>query len=70
MKHVPQLLYSILLSLIYGVSIAGPGDGPPPPGVPPPPGFPLDGNIIILTLAALVFGIYSVQNFRVKKKAD
>lgn len=42
---------------------AGGGSGPPTPegGVPPPPpGMPIDNGLIVLFVAALIYGIYLI----------
>jgi len=40
---------------------AGGGEGPPQPqGGPGPPGFPIDDSLIVLFVAAFVYGIYMV----------
>jgi hypothetical protein len=43
--------------------------GPPTPGPPPPPpGLPIDENIMILVVIALLFGIYIIYKHSVKRK--
>ncbi|NGY36453.1 hypothetical protein FQU23_002890 [Flavobacterium sp. XN-5] len=37
---------------------------------PPPPGLPIDENILILIIIALLFGIYIIYNHRLKTKAS
>lgn len=37
------------------------GSGPPPPSGPTPPPLPIDGGVIVLFIAALVYGIYKVN---------
>ncbi|WP_413999568.1 hypothetical protein ACMDB5_03145 [Flavobacterium sp. W1B] len=36
---------------------------------PPPDGLPIDENIVILVVIALLFGIYVIYNHRLKTKA-
>ncbi|HZW62914.1 MAG TPA: hypothetical protein VFF15_04625 [Flavobacteriaceae bacterium] len=51
-----RITASILFVLISVASIAQ-GSGPPPPAPPPPPGLPVDGGVIFLALAGLIFGV-------------
>jgi len=37
-----------------------PGPGPPPP--PPPPGLPIDGGLLFLLIAAIVYGVKQLKN--------
>jgi hypothetical protein len=56
----------------------GSGTGPPAPtakssavnefGPPPPPGLPIDENIFILMIIAILFGIYIIYSFKLKTK--
>ena len=57
--HKKNMLASIALFFIGFISMAQ-DVMPPPPGPPPPPGLPIDSGIVILFLAALVYGIYKV----------
>ncbi len=52
-----KIIASILLFLISGHGFTQ-GGNPPPPMPPPPPGLPIDGGLIFLIIAALLFGIY------------
>ncbi len=58
-----NLLASILFFFVGHVSIAQ-GSVPPPPMPPPPPGLPIDGNIIVLIVVALIYGICKVIQLR------
>ena len=55
-----KILASILLILISFVGLAAQRDVPPPPvaHAPPPVGLPIDNGLIVLLVAAIVFGIY------------
>ena len=55
------MLASILFSLIGFMSIA---QGPPPP---PPPGFPIDGGVEVLFLAAIIFGVLKILHINKKE---
>ncbi|MFV5690552.1 hypothetical protein ACM55K_00855 [Flavobacterium sp. LT1R49] len=45
------------------------GQGPPAPAPPPPPpGLPIDEDIFIGIIIALLFGIYVIYSFRLKTK--
>lgn len=61
-------LYSIVLSL-FGISAIFAADTPPPPPPPvgPGPGLPIDNNIVILFLLALVTGFIFIKY--IKKRA-
>ena len=51
---------TIILMLISISSIAQGGEGPPPPQGAPPPGFPIDDGLIVLFVAAFIYGIYII----------
>ena len=68
MKIVPTrflILLAILLPLAEG--FAAPND-PPPPTPPPPPGNPIDGGILFLLSAAIMYGIYIIYRNNLKHK--
>jgi len=44
------------------------GGGPPPPTPPPPPGLPIDGSIVLLVIVAIVYGIYTLNKFKLQSK--
>ncbi|MBO3096887.1 hypothetical protein [Gelidibacter pelagius] len=65
---------SILLMLIsiasFSQDSAGGGQGPPTPqGGTVPPGLPIDNGLIILFVAALIYGIYIILKYS-KKQAQ
>jgi hypothetical protein len=72
MKVVKRVFFTIILFLL-GVFNAL-ADGPPVPSptgkkkLPPPPGLPIDDNIFILLIIAVLFGIYIIYSFRLKTK--
>lgn len=43
---------------------------PPPTGKrpPPPPGLPIDENILIVLIIALLFGVFIIYNHSIKTK--
>ena len=54
-------------------AFAGNAGGPPAPSPtgkkpPPPPGLPIDENIMILVVIALLFGMYIIYKHSVKRK--
>ena len=53
MKKLASLLLLLLFPLIM---IA---QGPPPP---PPPGFPIDGGLLFLLIAGIVYGVKKLKN--------
>ena len=64
-----KILASILFILISFVCMATQvveSAGPPEPqamGGPIPPGFPIDNGLIILFVAAIIYGIYRILKF-------
>jgi hypothetical protein len=53
--------------LLFSISgFAAPG--PPPPGVGDPPPLPIDENLMILALTALLFGLYTIYKHKLNKK--
>jgi hypothetical protein len=74
MKILPNKFY-LFIAFLFGMlhTIAGNG-GPPTPGIagrrkpPPPPGLPIDENIFILIVIALLFGMYIIYSHRLKTK--
>jgi hypothetical protein len=73
------LFIGFLMGTLY--VIAGSGGGPPAPNpagksngtaeLPPPspPGTPIDENLIILLIVALLFGIYIIYKDKLKTKS-
>ena len=59
-----------LCFIIFFFSIIAKGGPPPPPppAPPPPPLLPIDENIYIVMIIALLFGIYIIYNNRLKTK--
>jgi len=65
-----KILFAILSAFSGIVAFA---QDPLPPGPPPPPGddipvVPIDENLFILLLIALLFGIYIIYSHRFKTK--
>ena len=57
MKKLASLLLLLLFPLIM---IA---QGPPlPPPPPPPPGLPIDGGLLFLLIAGIVYGVKKLKN--------
>ncbi|WP_417369496.1 PID-CTERM protein-sorting domain-containing protein [Gelidibacter japonicus] len=63
-KLYKKITASILLMLISITGIAqdsvGGGSGPPPPQGSPPPGLPIDDGLVVLLVAALIYGVYII----------
>ncbi|MEO8517290.1 MAG: hypothetical protein ABI426_11110 [Flavobacterium sp.] len=58
---------SLLVVLITLSTYAqAPAGGPPPPTPPPPPGLPIDGSLGLLIIAAIVYGIYALNKFKLQ----
>jgi hypothetical protein len=64
---IPPYIILIVLVLTETSVFAG-RVGPPPPGSPPPPGVPIDSNIVILFIVALVYGVYKIYDLKLNKK--
>ncbi|MFV5687588.1 hypothetical protein ACM55M_03055 [Flavobacterium sp. ZT3R25] len=67
MKVIKKKFFTIILFTlgIFNVLAAGPPAPAPPP---PPPGLPIDENIFILMIIAVLFGIYIICSFKLKTK--
>ncbi|MBP9794234.1 MAG: hypothetical protein KBC56_09575 [Flavobacterium sp.] len=57
-KNISLLLMTVVCLLFTTVMFSA--NTPPPPPTPDPPGLPIDQNILILILVAVVFGCYSL----------
>ena len=69
MKNVPNRVISILAVLFsFGFDFAK--NNPPPPALPPPPGSPIDSEIGILIFVSLIFGLYKIYQFNIKKASN
>ena len=63
--------YFIMMIYLLGISNAFAANHPPPPTFkkpPPPPGLPIDENILILVMFAVLFGIYNIYKYNIKTK--
>lgn len=61
MKKLASLLLLLLFPLIMIAQGTGlPGPGPPPP--PTPPGLPIDGGLLFLLIAGIVYGVKKLKN--------
>jgi hypothetical protein len=53
--------------LLFSISgFAAPG--PPPPGINDPPDLPINENLGILIITALLFGLYTIYKHKLKRK--
>ena len=50
-------LASLLLLLLFPLTMIA--QGPPPP---PPPGFPIDGGLLFLLIAGMAYGVKKLKN--------
>ena len=71
MRIVPNRISVIIaVCLLSFTSIAAPINPPPPPtGPPPPPGSPIDGGVFLLFIISLLYGLYKVYQYNIKKNA-
>lgn len=70
MKIIANKFFINLICLL-GVSVVFAGPTPPSPNhkkPPPPPGLPIDGNLYIIVLLAILFGIYIIYRHNLKTK--
>ncbi len=51
-------LASLLLLLLFPLTMIA--QGPPPP--PPPPGLPIDGGLLFLLIAGMAYGVKKLKN--------
>ena len=52
-------LASLLLLLLFPLIMIAHGPPPPPP---PPPGLPIDGGLLFLLIAGIVYGVKKLKN--------
>ncbi|MDB9927799.1 hypothetical protein OAD34_04405 [Flavobacteriaceae bacterium] len=52
-------LASLLLLLLFPLIMIAQGPPPPPP---PPPGLPIDGGLLFLLIAGIVYGVKKLKN--------
>ena len=52
-------LASLLLLLLFPLIMIAQGPPPPPP---PPPGLPIDGGLLFLLMAGIVYGVKKLKN--------
>jgi hypothetical protein len=65
-----KIIVTIVVLLCTKGVFSAPPVGPPPPTPPPPPGLPIDGNILILFVLAIVSGYYLSKKFIDTKKGS
>lgn len=71
MKTIAYRFFVLIITL-FGVIDAFAAPSPPMPGAkkpPPPPGLPIDDNILVLFVIAMLFGIYIICRYQLKTKA-
>ncbi|MCZ8197876.1 MAG: hypothetical protein O9267_09740 [Flavobacterium sp.] len=64
-KIVSKPFFAVVLFFVTIASQAK--QGPPPPPAAPPVGLPIDGNIYVLLVVSLAFGIYKIYNNKMIK---
>jgi len=71
MKTIANKIFFVTIYLL-GVTIAFAAPNPPAPAAkkpPSPPGLPIDQNISVLLIMAILFGIYMIYRCHLKTKA-
>jgi len=53
-------LASLLLLLLFPLTMIA--QGPPPPPPPLPPGLPIDGGLLFLLIAGMAYGVKKLKN--------
>ncbi len=61
------LKYIFILGAVF-VNLTTYAANPPNPGVVPGPGVPINGNIWVLVVLSIMYGIYKIYKFNRKKK--
>ena len=65
-KIVSKPFFAVVLFFVTIATQAKQGPPPPPPPA-PPVGLPIDGNLYILLVVSLAFGIYKIYNNKMIK---
>jgi hypothetical protein len=64
--------FFILIAFLIGFVNAFAGPHPPPPNngkkPPPPPGLPINDDLYIVLIIALIFGIYVIYKYQLRTK--
>jgi hypothetical protein len=69
MNIAPKKIILSLLAIALSFSVYAQGpDVPPPPPTPTGPGYPIDGNILLLLIAGIMYGVYILKKFRFQTK--
>jgi len=64
--------FLVIMICLFGVLDAFSAPGPPMPNgrkPQPPPGLPIDENLYIVFIIALLFGIYIIYKYQLKTKS-
>lgn len=66
MKIIPKKIFLVVVFILTVSSVFA--ADPPDPTPPPPPGLPIDGGLLILLVAGVLLGSYTIyKNTRYKK---
>ncbi|HSN49200.1 MAG TPA: hypothetical protein VLR29_10610 [Flavobacterium sp.] len=71
MRTIANKFIFVIIHLLGGI-IAFAAPKPPPPDYkkpPPPPGLPIDENISVLVIMAILLGFYIIYKYHLKTKA-
>ena len=71
MRITKKITLTVVLFLYGVLNMFCKTEAPPPPlrkKPPPPPGLPIDENIYVLLIIAILFGIYIICNHKLKTK--
>lgn len=72
MERIKIFFVTIFLTLInVSIGSAAPAAAPPAPmAIPPPPKGDINQNLILLLICALLFGMYTIYKYNLKRKAS
>lgn len=70
MKIIPKRFLTVFAVLVAGGNCFAAPPAPAPNSPPGPPGLPIDGGLVVLLFAALLYGCYKVYQFTANTKAS
>ncbi|WP_254596808.1 PID-CTERM protein-sorting domain-containing protein [Flavobacterium sp. 28A] len=68
MKIIPKKIFLAMMFVMTVASVFA--ADPPDPTPPPPPGFPIDGGLVLLLIAGVLLGSYTIYKKTKYKKTS